>query len=252
VVPVIATLPDLYITNDLVPTDLTKSRGKAAATSDLEQVDEQLVYRGGVSMNSNNNNVAMFFDAQFDNQVLVNMTNQGISFGNGSGGQNFVLDKGTVFFAPTSNILVSTHEGDVSIAAGAAALVFESGNDVAVLNLTDENTGNVKFLSGGHSVSLVPGQEIVLTRNASASLKQINPASAVAHRRVEKTHFNNGITAFVTEFSIMSALQNTPLYNSLKKTEEGRAALDKILRAAASLQIVTAARGPYSTNQEQQ
>ena len=249
--PLVVTLPNLYITNDLVPTDLTKSRGKAAATSELEQTDEQLVYRGNVSINGNNNNVAMFFEGQFNNQNLTAMTNQGVSFGSSSGGQHFVLDKGTVLFAPSSNILVSTHEGDVSIAAGSAALVYETGNDVAVLNLTDNYTGDVKFVSGNHSVALVPGQEIVLTRNGSASLKQINPASAVAHRRVERTHFNNGITAFVTDFSIMSALQNTPLYNSLKKTDQGRATLDKILRAAASLQIVTAFRGPYSMNQEE-
>jgi hypothetical protein len=147
--------------------------------------------------------------------------------------------------APSSNIVVTTKEGDVQINAGAVAMIFEDGHDVAILNLSDSKNGDVK-LTGIKNGAVLPGQQLVLTRNSSANFAEINPASAIATRKMAKARLTSDITAFISEFSILSALHNGGLHRQLSQTSDGRAALDKILRSAACLQLVTASHGPYT------
>ena len=236
-------LPLSPTTSDLVATDVTPVNKNKGET--LSEAGELQALIGSVSA-FDDQSVAIFTSSDFNAGELAKLSVGGISFGAGTGGNHLVLDKGTVLFAPESPIVVTTKEGDVHINAGAIALIFEDGHDVAVLDLSDAHSGDVSF-SGTTRGALAPGQQVVLTRDGSASFKDINPASAVALRRIEKLQAKNGITAYTSEFSIVSSLQVGNLYKRMMRTSASSAALDKILHTAASLQLTTAAHGPYTT-----
>ncbi len=195
----------------------------------------------------NGERVAIFTGTEFDTLALSQLASNGITFGSNSGRQHIILDRGSMLFAPNSDIVVTTKEGDVHIGAGAVALIFEDGHDVAILDLSDRNVGDIQF-TGIMNGALTPGRQVVLTRNSQADFNDINPASAVATRRLLKTNLSNDITAYNSEFSIVSALRVGDLYNQLKQTAEGRSVLERILRSAACLQILTFSHGPYTAS----
>jgi len=109
----------------------------------------------------------------------------------------------------------------------------------------DRNLGDVKLVGIKNGV-LRAGQQVVLTRNSSADFADIEPASAIATRQTLKARLTSDITAYISEFSIISALRRGDLYQRLARTAAGRSALERILRSAACLQIAATSHGPYS------
>lgn len=241
-IDVVFTRPQFSITSDLVPTDVTPVNKYTKATSSEEGATEPIL--GSVSAFVDQS-IAIFTSSDFNADELAKLSATGILIGTGTSGNHLVLDKGAVLFAPDSSITVTTKEGDVHINAGAIALIIEDGHDVAVLDLSDAHSGDVSF-SGTTGGALVPGQLVVLTRDGSARFDDVNPAPAVALRRTERVQAKNGITAYTSEFSILSCLKLSNLYQRMKQTSTTRAALDRILHTAASLQIATRAHGPYT------
>ncbi len=239
-------LPESSTGSIILPTDETRLLGGTTAYSALTRAAiEQQELTGGVSFNQVYP-IIVFLGSKFDATTLSELAKQGIIFEPATGGNHFGLNKGFMLFAPTSNIVVTTKEGDVQINAGAIALVFEDGNDAAILNLSERNPGDIRFAGIPNGI-LIPGQELVLTRNASAPFSAINPASSVAVRNTVKVRLSNGITAYSSEFSLVSALGTGNLYGRLRQSTKGSALLDRILRTGACVQISTESHGPYQT-----
>ena len=234
--------------SDLIPTDLTRSRGYVRALTELEDLDSQTMLSGQVT-NEQDEEVAIFAGTSFDTQALQSLSRFGIALGAGSKEFAITLNRGTVLFAPKSNIVVTTKEGDVHIAAGSIVLVFEDGNDSAVLNVSDAKPGDVKVRIGSKSHTILPGEELVMTRSSSGTFTAVNPARAIAHRSARKAKLGEDVSAYLCDFSLVSALSNTGLYNKLKKDDSLKPVLKQILVTAASLQTVTGARGPYKSEQ---
>jgi hypothetical protein len=232
-------------TSDIIlPTDSTRSLGGNQARSDLKLAMFQQPLVGFIAT-TKGENISIFLGSSFDGSTLSKLAQDGIHYGEQTGHRHIVLNQGFVLFAPNSDIVVTTQEGDIDIKAGAIALIFEDGHDVAIMDLSDNNPGDIK-VAGPNQFALVPGQQVVLTRNASSNLVQINPASSVALRRTAKVQLNNGITAYASEFSIPSALNTANLYRQLLQDAPRRTVLNKILHAAACVQMVTANHGPYT------
>ena len=161
------------------------------------------------------------------------------------GNISYILDRSTVLFAPKSDIVITTKEGEVHIKSGAVALIFEDGQAVSVLDMSDREPGAVTFVTSCYIIALVPGQQVVLTRNLSTTFNDINPASSVACRNVEKVPLNNGVVAYISEFSIVSALNTAHLYRQLAQMHPP-VAFNKIMKTAASIQFVKASQPAYS------
>jgi hypothetical protein len=92
-----------------------------------------------------------------------------------------------------------------------------------------------------------PGTEVVLTRAAHAKFDQVSPAAKVASRNVVSSDLGGGISAFQTDFSIMSALEEISYLHGLAATGQLKEhhMSDKVLKTAAALQVVTGYRGAY-------
>jgi hypothetical protein len=237
-----------FVLSDMVPTDLTPCRGEQSAYNDLEQSDLNQEYSLKDSTTDAVDDVNVFAgsDLELEQALLKPVAFFEMTSLAGSRNSHSVVNRGAGLFAPKRDIVVKTKEGSVRIFAGAVALVVEHGNEAAVLNLSDRRSGDVRLTAGSKSYKLSPGQQVIVTRNKSASL--INPVPSIAHRKAERHELSEGLVFYVSDFSPLSALRHGGVYTKLSQTKSGRETLKQIFKTAASLQIVTAARGPYNAN----
>lgn len=190
----------------------------------------------------------VFTGTDFDAATLAQLASNGIVVGPGSNANFFNLDKGKVLFAPKSDIIVQTHEGKVYIAAKSHVWIVETGNDVSISDLGDSKNGAVKVVVGEHEcIDLVPGQQVLLTRNPNATFESLNPTSEIGYRDVRSHTSKDGITSHVCEFSIVSALGNVKRLSRLKASanKEERILSERMLKNAAILSMISHGQSPY-------
>lgn len=236
------------------PTDFTPAAKEAASESDtfLNKMQKQL--KGRISndkkkqeQQKEDDDEGMLVRNLLDENKLNALAQAGILLGPGSGGNFMNLDKGNVLVRSAQDIAVRTHEGDVHIAAGALVFVMETGADVAVFDLHDKGSSSVTVSAGGTEFKLSPGTQIVLTRVKDAKFDDVNPATGVASRNISEHKLADGISAFVADFSMMSALAHIDYLHALASSDkhEAKSIVAQILKNAACLQVVTGHRGGY-------
>jgi hypothetical protein len=184
-----------------------------------------------------------------DHDTVETLSTQGIDAS--ASGNLIALEKGKVLFYPNSDITVRTKEADILIAAKSAVWVVETGNDVAVLDLSDNAGGDVKVVTNKEHMELRPGQMMVLTRALTAKFHEINPVGKITLRNLVARDMGDGIRGYHGEFSIMSALQNVPLLNTMVlSTNRGERQLaDKMLKNAVILMTVQRAPIGYQSSE---
>lgn len=188
---------------------------------------------------------AMEADATNASNFTQNQLGPTIKSGAGTGNNFFNLDVGKVVFLPTNPITVGTHEGDVQIPAGSIVFVVETGNDVAVYDLHD--THPVKIVVGNKQLTLQPGTQVVLTRQANPEYDKVNPGPKISQRGTKLVEVGDGVKAFVSEFSIPSALiAVAPLKQMLKSGKmTDRKQAQRMLKNAVILSQLTPSSGPF-------
>lgn len=185
---------------------------------------------------------AIFSASDFTKDELLRMATQGIVFGPGSGGNFFDLAKGNVLFMPKNDIRVQTKEGIAYIPKGSAAWVMETGNDSAIYDLHDTvHGGIIKVNVNDKEFTLLPGREILLTKNSTDDFQLLNPGGSVGYRNVKSTDLGAGIRAYICEFSIPNALSNFSNLHKLLVSDnlEYKKATYRILKNAAILTDLT-------------
>lgn len=186
----------------------------------------------------------------FDSQTVSLLQNQGIQVGPDTSGNFLQLQKGNVLiFQNNKAITIGVNEGFVNIGAGAMALVMETGNDVAVYSLYNNQDDDVSVIVDHKAISLRPGRMVVLTRNNSASFKDINPGKNVATRNHHKHHAGGGIIAYTADFSLVSALSNVGVLKGMLHSpdQSQRQMAAKMMKLAAIQMHLTTHAGPFST-----
>ncbi len=150
-----------------------------------------------------------------------------------------------VLYAPRQAVQIELAGGTLSMAAGSVVFFTSTGNDVAIYNLHDPHGGSVALVVDGMKITLAPGEQLVLTRDKVGSFEKINPGKQIAYRHEVLHELPNGLRAFVSDFSITSALTSiTPLKQMLSNSAHHHIA-HKILKNAAIMTVLTAAKGPY-------
>jgi cytochrome c2 len=178
------------------------------------------------------------------------LASEGVTVGTKTNGDNFVLDKGNVVFAPNHDITVNTRDGKIFIPKGAIVFVMESGEDSAIFDLHQNSTSGIKVESGDASMSLYPGRMIALSRQQSDDYEHVKMhCRCVGYRQIETKKLSNGIHAFNMDFSIPSALSNVLPLRQLLNASSGelKSLRQKIIMTAVMLQNGTAYRGPFHT-----
>lgn len=225
-----------------IPTDQTKI---------LEGfVEKQLHYVKGTATNFITGSKT--FSHQFDQNgpETARLIKEGVVLASNSSGNYLNLDKGNVVFAPSQDIVVGTHEGAVHIPKGAIVLIMETGADVAIANLHQTNTKDVKIVSGGKLLSLCPGRAMLLSREDTEDFEDVShPFQLIGYRKPDVKKLDGNITAFKMEFSIPSAMSKMqPLRQMLNSSNAAeKKAVRNILMNAIMLQEKTIYRGPFMT-----
>lgn len=191
--------------------------------------------------------------SQFTPDIITSLNQNGLTNGSNTGNSYFNLDRGSAIFTPENGpIVVGTHEGDVHIEQGSAVHVYETGADVCIMDLDDRRKGAVRVVAGGKLITLQPGKQLVLSRVMQADYDKVNPVPSIATRHTKKIELENGIVAFVSDFSILSALiKVVPLKQMVNSTDpKQRELAHALLKNAVLITNFSAmTSGPYKASQ---
>jgi hypothetical protein len=164
----------------------------------------------------------------------------------------FNIDKGNVVFNPSHDIVIGTHEGDVHIGGGSHVFVMESGHDVAIYNLHQEGKGKVYVVSGNQRLTIGTAQMIVLSRQSAKDFDGLNgEMKIISYRSVRPVEMQNGVRAFIGEFSIPSAFASVIPLNKMLKSDEtkDKVAVDRILKSQVVLTSMMGTGSPFENGQ---
>ena len=162
----------------------------------------------------------------------------------------FNLNKGNVIFAPSRDMVVGTHEGNVHIPGGAIAFIMENGNDVAIFDFHQNGMKSVKIVSGGKLITLDPGRMVLLSREKTNDYETItHHCRCIGYRNAKAEILNDSIRAFAMDFSIPSALNAVMPFKQMLASPlpQEKKLIDKLMMDAVLLQESTAFRGPFKT-----
>jgi hypothetical protein len=168
------------------------------------------------------------------------------------GANYFNIDKGNVVFNPTHDIVVGTHDGEVHIAGGSHVFVMESGHDVAVYNLHQNGKGKVYVVSGNQKLTIGTAQMVVLSRQSAKDFDGLNgEMKIISYRSVRPVELQNGVRAFIGEFSIPSAFASVIPLNKMLKSDEtqDKVAVDRILKSQVVLTSMMGTGSPFENGQ---
>lgn len=201
--------------------------------------------QGGVAVDNNGRmpGQAMFGATNFNAEELLALQNNGVIYGPHTGESYINLLQGYVLFAPERDIEVEVREGKVYIPKGAIAWVMETGADSAIYDLHDTmQTGPIRVVANSKTLTLGPGQQVLLTRNMTASFAELNPGSVVGYRNIKSADMGGGIKSYICEFSIPHGLNNVEVINGLlySKEEKHQKIVRQMLKNAAILADLSA------------
>lgn len=201
--------------------------------------------QGGIAVDNNGRmpGQAMFGATNFNAEELLALTNNGVVYGPHTGEAYINLLQGYVLFAPERDIEVEVREGKIYIPKGAIAWVMETGADSAIYDLHDTmQTGPIRVVANNKTLTLGPGQQVLLTRNMNATFAELNPGSVVGYRNVRSTDMGSGIKSYICEFSIPHGLNNVEVINGLlySKEDKHQKIVKQMLKNAAILADLSA------------
>ena len=208
------------------PTTATVTTSASSKGNSLAQIVVQIPQVGSNSTISNLDSTPIFVTLNghypngpkppstfLDGLTIANATDIGSGDGINllPGGDNgVVLNRGNLLVRPVAGgnagLQIQTKEGIVSVAPGALAFVMETGNDVAVYALHEGQLGDITFKTGDQKIVISTGQQVVLTRDMKADFAAVNPGAMIPARSIETYSFDNGVKAFVADYSMSVAL----------------------------------------------
>lgn len=159
------------------------------------------------------------------------------------------LNSGALLAAPEKGILkIQTPQAEVSIAAGAKALVQMKDGYLAVLNLHDKHKGQVSIRSQGLTMSASMGQVLILGADKGDKLAAINPVPEISLRSVKSQKLYGDQRVFTADFSLMSALMNHSTLKGLQSNPSHKKHIDQLLKNTIVLNYITAKHGAYKAH----
>jgi hypothetical protein len=119
---------------------------------------------------------------------------------------------------------------------------METETESAIYDLHD-NTGRdcVHVLISASDISMLPGYELLMTKNTSAPFAAVNPGNIIRFRHVQAKQLKNGTKIFACEFSIPDCIHNVPSLRKLLRSDEPehQKAMHSILKNATVIGDMT-------------
>jgi hypothetical protein len=167
---------------------------------------------------------------------------------------NLSLLRGSILAAPENDRSIETPFGSVKVGSGSVALVLAFSDGLAVYNLHDQSSGSVNVTAGGKRIKVLPGESTLIAKESTASLSEINPAEAIAHRYVSSLPLGNGLKAFSSQYSIPTAVSAIlPLRELLQSNHpHARRTAKQLLKTTAVLMHLQAGGSQFCRHPKHQ
>lgn len=225
---------------------------QAPSNSTITNIDQTpfIVSLADVKLLGNAANPSTYIDGVFVSAPADAIGAKGLSIAPGENG-GLVLSRGNMLLAPpataTGGMEIVTQEGTLTIAPGAMAFLIETGNDVAVYALNEGQRGDITFRSGKHSIDLSTGQQAVFSRNTTDFFSKVNPGGLIPARQVNEYKLDNGVKAFIAEYSIPMALSIIKPLKAVRQSDnpELRKVASAVQKNAAIMSLIGTRFGPY-------
>jgi hypothetical protein len=139
---------------------------------------------------------------------------------------------------------VRTAHGVIEIGAGSKVLVETNEQETIVRNLHDHKRGDVVMVANGTALPISLGHQLAVSNDPQGTLQD---RSSIATRHTTTYPLSNGLTATISEFSLISAMTNHPILKALAQSADKteRKHVEQILKNAVVLTFATAAKGRY-------
>ncbi len=186
----------------------------------------------------------------FNSASVGQMQSHGASIGSQTVGNLCVLQQGNFLFQPQSDITVQVQEGSVEIPNGASVLVMETGNDVAVFDISDGPKARVRVKSGNKIITMSPGRQVVLTRQLNADFDKINPSKLIGYKNPKGELVASDIRAYSADFSLPSVMMSVaPMKRMLTSDSPAdRKMVQRMIKQAVVLSMLPSKAGPFKTS----
>ncbi len=150
------------------------------------------------------------------------------------------LDNGSALFVPSRDMTVVTPKGSVKLAANSVAYVNANSNQLSVYDISDSHKASVVVSTGGRDLTLSPGRHLVVTHDKAKNFAEVNPIESIMHRSVKGHELGAGKRAFVSEFSIPSAVNVVkPLKAMLNSNDaDAKKVAARIIKTSAVVMMV--------------
>ena len=152
--------------------------------------------------------------------------------------------------APTSeHAFVRRGALRIKVERNNSALIASNDRCTTVMSLDDGHTGSVAIMIAGKIIPLHAGEQATFSSCDSENTTGNCALSSIAVRGAKEYALGTSGKVLVEDFSIPMALHRIQSLRNLKHSSNRleRRQFHKILKNAAALHQVTAARGPYKT-----
>lgn len=161
--------------------------------------------------------------------------------------KQLALRQGEIMTDGKSAVTVSTEFGDVKIKTGAIVIVSAEPGHMRIVDVSDNNHGDVVFQAGGRLVRLHPGAELCISTKGEAARGKVLQ-DGLARRRMRQYKGEGDLVMITSDCSLMDALSRHSLLKQLNgSTGANKAISEKVLKTAAALMRATASHGAYTS-----
>lgn len=148
----------------------------------------------------------------------VNVTNKSTS--DMETAREYTLGTGSAFVANDKPMTVHTSVADITVPAKNGVFIVSVGDNVAVYNLTGGGAATVG-IGTDKVIPLKHSDQLVLTKNTSASFDDINPGKDIKSQNVRDMGNYSGVRVFGADFNYESVLDNLPQLSTLLTSTNG-------------------------------
>lgn len=185
-------------------------------------------------------------DGYVCSDIDLALTTGGANFGSGNAiatmkhSDLVTLDNGSALFVPLKDMTVVTPKGSVKLSANSVAFVSVNSTQLSVYDINDHHKSSVVVSTGGRDLALSPGRHLVVTHAAANSFADVNPIESIMHRSVNSHELGAGKRAFVTEFSIPSAVSVLKPLKALMASNDDAAkkVANRVLKTSAVVMMM--------------
>jgi YVTN family beta-propeller protein/adhesin HecA-like repeat protein len=154
------------------------------------------------------------------------------------------LAQGAIFLHAPEKLVISTKLGDVVIKAGALVSIELRSDELRVKSCGGLN--QVSVISANTKLVANLGEELIICARRPTRQDVFLP-DGVGRRNHCAYSIDGDKTAVISEFSILSMLNNVPYMQSMKRPQNSyhQKILSKLIKSAAAKEIVSAHKGAY-------